>query len=102
MFRKKTDRQTVLSINPEHPKSLKNSTPYSQTLQVKIICSTKNDLEHHSRKLKRILSQLYDQKLVDEQLEKVDQLVRDNLLQEKDREQSRTIRSKTHSININT
>ena len=65
MFRKKTDRQTVLSINPEHPKLLKNSTPYSQTLRVEIICSTKNDLEHHSRELKeRFLSQLYDKNLL--------------------------------------
>ena len=33
------------------------------------------------------MEQGYDQKLVDEQLEKVDKLVRDDLLQEKDQEQ---------------
>ena len=33
------------------------------------------------------MKQGYDQKLVDEQLEKEDQLVRDDLLQEKDQEQ---------------
>ena len=33
------------------------------------------------------MKQGYDQKLVDEQLEKVDKLVRDDLLQEKDQEQ---------------
>ena len=33
------------------------------------------------------MKQGYDQKLVDEQLEKVDKLARDNLLQEKDQEQ---------------
>ena len=33
------------------------------------------------------MKQDYDQKLVDEQLEKVDKLVRDDLLQEKDQEQ---------------
>ena len=44
--------------------------------------------DHHSKELKeRFLKQGYDQKLVDEQLEKVDKLVRDDLLQEKDQEQ---------------
>ena len=33
------------------------------------------------------MTQGYDQKLADEQLEKTDKLVRDNLLQEKDQEQ---------------
>ena len=88
IFRKKTDCQTFLNINSEHPKSLKNSIPYSQALQVKRNCSTKKDFDHHSRELKeRFLKQGYDQKLVDEQLEKVDKLVRDDLLQEKDQEQ---------------
>ena len=36
---------------------------------------------------KRFLKQGDNQKLVDEQLEKVDELVRDDLLQEKDQEQ---------------
>ena len=81
VFRKKADRQTFLKINSEHPKSLKNSVPYSQALRIKRICSTKKDFYHHSRKLTdRFLKQGYDQKLVDEQLEKVDKLVRDDLL----------------------
>ena len=44
IFRKKADRQTFLKINSEHPKSLKNSLPYSQALRIKRICSTKKDL----------------------------------------------------------
>ena len=77
IFRKKTDCQTFLNINSEHPKSLKNSIPYSQALQVKRNCSTKKDFDHHSRELKeRFLKQGYDQGLLDEQLEKVDKLVR--------------------------
>ena len=88
IFRKKTDRQTFLSINSEHPKSLKNSISYSQALRIKRICSTKKDFDHYSRELReRFLKQGYPQKLVDEQLEKVDKLVRDALLQEKDQEQ---------------
>ena len=56
IFWKKSDQQTFLNISSEHPKLLKKSIPYSQTL-------------------------------VDEQLEKVDKLVRDDLLQERDQEQ---------------
>ena len=49
--------------------------PYSQAIRIKRICSTKKDLDHHSRELKEIfLKQVYDQKLVDEQLEKFDKL----------------------------
>ena len=88
IFGKKTDHQTFLNINLEHPISLKNSILYSQVLRIKRICSTKKDFDHNSRKQKeRFLKQGYDQKLVDEQLEEVDKLVRDDLLQEKDQQQ---------------
>ena len=88
IFRNETDRQLFLEIDSEHPKLLKNSIPYSQALQIKRICSTKKDFDYHSRELKeRFLKQSYDQKLTDEQLEKVDRLARDDVLQEKDQEQ---------------
>ena len=59
-------------IHSEHPKSLKNNIPYSQALQIEKICSTKNDFDYCSRELKeRFLKEVYDQKIVDEQLEKV-------------------------------
>ena len=87
-FRKKTDCQTFLNINSEHPKSLKNSISYSQTIQRKKLSSTKKNFDHHSRELKeRFLRQGYDRKFIEEQLEKVGKLVRDNVLQEKDQEQ---------------
>ena len=87
-FRKKTDCQTFLNINSEHPKSLKNSISYSQTIQRKKLSSTKKNFDHHSRELKeRFLRQGYDRKFIDEQLEKVGKLVRDNVLLEKDQEQ---------------
>ena len=67
IFRKKTDRQTCLNINSEHPKSLKNSISYSHTLRIKRICSIKKDIYHHSRELKeRFQKQVYDQKRVGE------------------------------------
>ena len=77
IFRKKTDCQTFLNINSDHPKSLKNNISYSQALRIKRISSTKKDFDHHLRKLReRFLKQGYDQKLVDVQLEKVHKLVR--------------------------
>ena len=88
IFRNETDRQLFLKIDSEHPKLLKNSIPYSQARQIKRICSTKKDFDYDSRELKeRFLKQSYDQKLTDEQLEKVDRLARDDVLQEKDQEQ---------------
>ena len=65
IFRKKADCQSFLNINSEYPKLLKSSVPYSQTLRVKRICSTKKDFDYHSRKLKeRFLRQGYDQNLL--------------------------------------
>ena len=88
IFRKKTDCQIFLNINSEYTKSLKNSIPYSQALRIKRICSTKKDFDHHSREMtEKFVKQGYDQKLFDEQLEKIDKLVRDDLLQQKDKEQ---------------
>ena len=84
IFRKKTDRQTFLN-NSEHIKSLKSSISCSQALRIKRISSTMKDFDHHSRKLKeRFFKQGYHQKRVDEQFKKVDKLVRDDPLQEKD------------------
>ena len=67
IFRYKTDHQTFLHINVEHLKAFRNSMPYSQTISIKRISSTKRDFDHHSRELKeRLLKQGYNQKLVDE------------------------------------
>ena len=57
----------------------------NKKLHIKIFRKKK---EYHSRELKeRFWKKGYDQKLADEQLEKVDKLARDDLLQEKDQEQ---------------
>ena len=61
IFKKKTDRQTILNIDSEYPKSLKNSIPYGQALRRNRICSTKKNFNHHSRELKeRFLKQIYN------------------------------------------
>ena len=92
-FRKKTDRRTFLKTNSEHLKSFKNSIRYSQTLRINIIYSTKKDFDHHSGQLKkRFLKEGCGQKPADKQLKKVDKLVKDDTLQEKDGEQQDTKR----------
>ena len=61
IFKKKTDHQTILNIDSEYPKSLKNSIPYGQALRRNRICSTKKYFNHHSRELKeRFLKQVYN------------------------------------------
>ena len=40
IFCKPTDQQTYLHAQSNHPESLKDSIPYSQTLRAKKICST--------------------------------------------------------------
>ena len=60
---KKTDRQTFHSIKSKHPKSLKTSIPYSQSLIIKRICSKTTDFEYHLQELKeRLVNQGYNKK----------------------------------------
>ena len=44
-FKKKADRQSYLHSKSDNPTSLKNSTPYSQVLRVKRICSKNSEFE---------------------------------------------------------
>ena len=39
MFRKPADQQTYLHAESNHPKSLKDSVPYSQAVRIRTICS---------------------------------------------------------------
>ena len=53
IYRKKTNCQTFLNINSEHPKFLKTSIPYSQVLRIKKICLKTTDLEYYLQQLKK-------------------------------------------------
>ena len=76
-------------INPDlnnsaHPKSLKNSIPYSQALRIKRICSKTTDFEYHLRELKeKLVNQGYNQKSIDSQFSKVNKIDKNELLKEK-------------------
>ena len=68
IYRKKTDRQTFLNINSEHPKSLQNSIPYSQARRIKRICSKTTDFGYHLEELKETLvNQGYSKKSINQQ-----------------------------------
>ena len=67
IYRKKTDLQTFLNINSEHPKSLKASIPFSQALRIKRICLKTTDFEHQFQELKeRLVNQGYNKKSIDQ------------------------------------
>ena len=82
--RKKTDRQTFLNINNEHPKFLKTSIPHSQALKIKRICSKTTDFEYHLPELKeRLVNQGYNEKYINQQFSKVKTIDRNELLKKK-------------------
>ena len=47
IFRKPTDEQTYLHAQLNHPKSLKDSIPYSQALRIETICSTTSEFNQN-------------------------------------------------------
>ena len=68
-------------MNSEHPKSLKTSTPYSQVLRIKRICSKTTDFEYHVQELKeRLVNQGYKKVSIDQQPSKVKTIDRNELL----------------------
>ena len=52
LYKKSTDRQIYFHANSEHPRSLKESIPYSQALRAKRICSTNSEFETHINTIK--------------------------------------------------
>ena len=45
IYTKQINRPRLLHIDPEHPKSLRYSVPYSQALQIQRICAASKDFE---------------------------------------------------------
>ena len=77
IFRKPSNQQTYLHAQSNHPKSLKDSSiPYSPALRIKTICSTTKTV----RSLQKGLRRGYPENLVNEQVDKVKNMKRKQLL----------------------
>lgn len=86
LYRKPTDQQAYLHSKSEHPRSLKNSIAYSQTLRVKTVCSTDNEYHKNHQILKeKLLQREYKEENIDRQMEKVNMIDRKELLQAKEK-----------------
>ena len=81
IFRKPTDQQTNLHAESNHPKSLKDSIPYSQALRIKTICSTTSEFNKNCEIItKKIKERGYPENLVNEQVDKMKNLKKKQLL----------------------
>ena len=92
LYRKETDRPSYLHKRSEHPRSLKQSIPYSQALRIKRICSTQKDYESSCQELaERFVNRGYQQEWVNEQIKRTENLDRQQLLQTKERSENNKI-----------
>ena len=84
--RKQTDRQNYLDAQSEHPKSLKDSIPYSQALRIKRICSSRQEfLNQTAKMINQFQKGGYDRSLIEQQIDKAKLQEREQLLKEKKR-----------------
>ena len=82
LYSKETDKHQYLHITSNHPRKVKESIPYGLGIRLKRICSEETDYENRKTDLKgHLLKRGYNSKLIDNQLEKVDKLNREDLLQ---------------------
>ena len=82
--RKQTDRQNCLDPQSEHPKSLKDSIPYSQALRIKRICSSQQEfLNQTAKMINQFQEGGYDRSLIEQQINKAKLQEREQLLKEK-------------------
>ena len=81
IFRKPTDQQTYLDAQSNHHKSLKDNIPYSHPLPIKTICSTTSEFNKNCDIItKRFKERGCLKNLVNEQVDKVKNIKREQLL----------------------
>ena len=93
LFGKSSERQNILNVKSEHhPRSLNKSIPYSQALRIRRICSTFQEFHSRSRKpIEQFVNKGYKKDVVKEQIQKVDQLDRKQLLHQQKRQDKKCI-----------
>ena len=76
-YKKPTRRENDLHANLEHPRSLKESIPYSQALPVKRICSINSEFEAHINTIQdQFAKRGYENTLIENEIKKVAKLGR--------------------------
>ena len=81
IFRKPNDQQTYFHAQSNHGKSLKDSIPYSQALSIKTICLTTTEFNKNCDIItKKVRERGYPKNLVNEQVDKVKNMKRKQLL----------------------
>ena len=86
---KNTDKYQYLPATSCHPNSVKRAIPYGLGVLAKRICSSDKDYKTRRNEIKTHLQNRgYRSSLIEEQLQKVDELNREDLLQYKDRKEN--------------
>ena len=86
LYEKSTDRQTHLPAKSEHPRSVKESTAYSQALRRTRIFSTNFAFEVHINIIKgQCVKHGYEKTLIENQIERVVKLNSNSLLVEQNK-----------------
>ena len=81
LYKKPTDHQSYLHAKSAYPVSLKKSIPYSHALRIKCVCSTFDECKKHSNDLvRRFVEKGYTENIIQNQIEKVENLERTTLL----------------------
>ena len=86
LYKKPTRRESDLNANSEHPRSLKESIPYSQALRVKRICPINSEFEAHIHAIQdQFVKRGYENTLIENQIKKVAKLDRSVLFAEQNK-----------------
>ena len=84
LYRKPTDQQSYFHKYSDNPKSLKISISYSQALRIKTICSTLTEYKKHCAILKqKFIERGYEESIMKDKIDKVDNIDRKDLLRKK-------------------
>ena len=89
LFTKDTDKHQYLQVSSNHPRKVKEAIPYGLGLRLKRICSDPKDFQTRKVELKNHLKKRgYKETQVNDQLKKVDELNREDLLKYKQKKQN--------------
>lgn len=82
IFRKSTDRNTILHAQSYHPKEMIGNIPYGQFLRLKRICSKESDYDIQANEMQqRFVQRGYDRKTINKAFERAKEVDRNTLLE---------------------